>query len=342
MRAAVIGCGFFARNHLHAWREVEGVELAAVCDLDPERARAAADGFGVPGCFTDAAMMIREAKPDFVDIAAPPAAHRPLVELAAREGVHVICQKPMALSLEDARAMVATCEAAGVRFMVHENFRWQRPMRVLREAARRIGDPFFARVYWRSAFDVFRDQPYLATDERFILADLGVHLLDLARFFMGEAETVYCRTQSVNPAVRGEDLATVTLGMKSGATCLVEMSYASRLPEEHFPQTLVDLESLAGSISLGADFRIQVVDSEGVEFLDATPATLGWDTPLVRHIQESVLRIQQHWVDCLREGREPETSGADNLKTLELVFASYDSAGKNEAVRLDAGTLSGE
>jgi predicted dehydrogenase len=334
LAGGLIGCGWFARNHLHAWREVAGARIAAVCDQDEARARAYAEEFGVPRCYTGAEEMLRGEELDFVDLVTQPGTHRPLVELAARHGVHVICQKPMAPSLEDARAMVTSCRDAGVRFMVHENFRWQTPMRTLKGAAGALGRLFFGRVYWRTAFDVFTNQPYLASDPRFIISDMGVHLLDLARFFLGEAEQLYCQTLRVNPGIRGEDVATVLLRMASGATGLVEMSYASLLEEELFPQTLIDLEGEHGSAKLGADFRITVVTEAGVTHRDAAPGSLSWGVSLIRHIQESVLRIEQHWADCLRQGREPETSGEDNLKTLELVYGAYESADTGSVFRV--------
>jgi D-apiose dehydrogenase len=336
LRGGLVGCGFFGRNHLHAWNEVSGARIAAVCDMDRDRAQAYAGEFGIEGVFADAEEMLRDGGLDFVDIVAQPPSHRPLVEVAARHGVPAICQKPLAPTLEDARAMVAACRDAGIRFMVHENFRWQTPMRVLKEAAAEIGEPFFGRVYWRTAFDVYTDQPYLAEDPRFIIMDMGVHLLDLARFFLGEAEALYCRTHRVNPRVRGEDVATVMLRMRSGATGLVEMSYASKLEEELFPQTLIDLEGSHGTSRLGRDFRVTTVTEAGVTHRDAAPRHLPWSNPLIAHIQESVAAIQQHWTDCLREDREPETSGEDNLRTLELVFGAYESAETGRLVEIES------
>jgi predicted dehydrogenase len=326
LRGGVIGCGFFARNHLNAWRDVDGAGITAVCDSDLARAEAYAAEFGIPMVYQDPRAMLRSGGLDFVDVVTRADTHRELVELAASYRTDVICQKPLAPDLRDARAMVAACRAAGVLLMVHENFRWQTPIRALREAASELGPLFFGRIYWRSAFDVYRDQPYLADDERFILADMGVHMLDLARFFLGEAERVYCQTQRINARIRGEDVATVMLRMQSGATCLGELSYASRVPDDPFPQTLIDLEGPLGTASLGRDFRITVVTEEGSRELTAGPGPLPWGNPFVQHIQESVVRIQQHWVDCVREGREPETSGEDNLRTLALVEAAYRSA----------------
>ena len=326
LRGGVIGCGFFARNHLHAWHEIEGIEIAAVCDVDAERANAFARAFGVRAAYRDAEQMLRREALDFVDIVTQPAAHRALVERAAGHRTHVICQKPLADSLDDARAMVEACRAAGVRFMVHESFRWQRPMRALKEAAADLGDLFFARITFRTAYDIYTVQPYLAEDSRFIIADVGVHLLDLARFFLGEAEQLYCRTRRINPTIKGEDAATLLLEMRGGATCVVELSYHSKLEEDLFPQTLVHLEGTRGSAVLGPHYQLTVTGEGGVSRRSVAPAMHAWSAPPGYAVQDSVPAIQRHWAECLREGREPETSGADNLRTLEMVFGAYASA----------------
>ena len=117
-RAAVIGCGFFAQNHLHAWRDLaaEGlVELVALCDLDPAKAAAAARAFGVPRHYADAAAMLAAERPDFVDIVTTMPSHRRLVELAAAERVPAIVQKPFAPTIGDCRAMVTACAEPACR-----------------------------------------------------------------------------------------------------------------------------------------------------------------------------------------------------------------------------------
>lgn len=334
LRGAVIGCGFFAANHLHAWGEVTGARCVAVCDLDAHRAAAAAQQVQGARAYTDVPTLLREERPDFVDVVTQPGAHRAVVELAAAAGVHVICQKPLAPALPEARAMVEACRAADVRLMVHENFRWQSPLRAVAIAAREVGPLCYGRISFRSAFDVYRDQPYLADDPRFILADLGVHLLDLARFFLGEVEQLYCVIQRVNPRIRGEDTATVLLRMRSGAACVVDMSYGTRPEIDCFPQTLVQLEGPGGSVSMGPHYRLGKRVGPVVEHTEIPPRRYSWSRPPAEAIQESVVAIQQHWVDCLRGGSEPETSGEDNLRTLALVEAAYESAAAGRAVAL--------
>ncbi len=335
LRGGLIGCGFFAQNHLHAWRDISDVELAAVCDLNPARAQAAAAGFGVPAAYTDAAEMFARERLDFVDVATTMPSHRPLVELAARHGVACVVQKPFAPSWADCVAMVRACRDAGVALMVHENFRFQAPMLAARRvvASGAIGAPQFGRVSFRTGYDVFANQPYLAREERLIVLDLGIHVLDLARVFFGEVATLYRQTQTIRPGLRGEDMATMLLRHDSGAVSIVDCSYSSRIDPDPFPQTLLHLEGARGSLRLLEGLRM-VVSSDGVTTQhDVSSPLLPW-TSLPWHVaQESVLNTQRHWIDCLRAGGAPQTSGEDNLRTYALVDAAYRSAAEGSAMR---------
>lgn len=326
LNGALIGCGFFAQNQMHGWAGIEGVRIVAVCDRDPARREETATRF-CARAYADAAAMLAAERLDFVDIATTVGSHRPLVELAARAGLHVICQKPFAETMEDARAMVQAVAETGKLLMVHENFRWQSAVRAaitaIREGA--IGTPFFGRVTFRSGHDVYSDQPYLATDERFIVQDLGIHILDIARALFGDVATISATTRRINPKIRGEDVATMLLDHESGATSVVDCSYATRRTPETFPETLLEIDGDLGTLRLDAGYRL-VIQREGEVVRDVAPPLLPWASRPWHNIQESVQIIQQHFVDCLRAGVQPETSGQDNLKTLALVEAAYASA----------------
>lgn len=336
LRAGLIGCGFFAGNHLNAWRDLgEEVELAAVCDLDREKARAAAEAFGVPAAYADAGEMLSSERLDFVDIVTTMPSHRPLVLLAASRGLPVIVQKPFAPTWAECVAMCEACEAAGVPLMVHENFRFQSPMlevrRVLESGA--LGEPTWARITWRTNYDVYAGQPYLARERRFILLDLGIHVLDLARVLMGEVERVYCETQSVRPGIAGEDMATITLKHASGAVSLVDCTYEARRDPDPFPETLLEVEGRRGSLVLSPGLELKVTSDGQTTTRSLRTPTLPWTAEPWHVAQESVLNTQRHWVECLRAGRDPETSGRDNLKTYALAEAAYESASTHAAVR---------
>lgn len=331
---ALIGCGFFARNQLHAWAGIKGARVVAICDRDPQKLAQAGDDFGIARRYSDAGQMFAEGGFDLVDIATTVASHRPLVEMAAGAGVHVICQKPFALNLDDARAMVAAVRATGKLLVVHENFRWQSAVRAatlaLRDGA--IGTPFFGRVSFRSGYDVFSGQPYLATGERFIIEDLGIHILDIARALFGDVARITATTRRINPAIKGEDVATMLLEHAGGVTSVVDCSYATRRTPETFPETLLEIDGDQGTLRLDAGYRLTVQRDGASQTRDVSPPLLDWAERPWHNIQESVAILQQDVIDALHQGRTPETSGEDNLKTFALVEAAYASAASGLSV----------
>ncbi len=336
LHMGVIGCGFYAQNHLNAWRDLGAeVELAAVCDVDPAKANAAAAKFGVAKTYSDARQMLETEKLDFVDIVTTMPTHHQLVLLAASLKTPAIVQKPFAPTWAECIEMVEACEKAGLPLMVHENFRWQAPMieakRLLSAGA--IGEVTWGRVNWRTAYDIYAGQPYLAKETRFILLDIGVHSLDLARLLMGEAERVYCETQNLKPGIAGEDAATCTLRHRSGAVSVVDFSYAARRDPDPFPESLLEIEGRRGSLIVtpGLDLTLHA-DGKTTKRSVRTPLR-PWTSEPWHVSQESVLNIQRHWVECFKAGREPDTSGRDNLKTYALVEAAYESAASHQAVR---------
>jgi predicted dehydrogenase len=332
----LIGAGFWARYQLAGWREA-GAECVAVYNRTRGKAETLASEFGIPAVFDHVDTMLRQSRPDFADIVTGVETHRKYVELAAAHRLPVVCQKPMAETLADARAMQAACESAGVPLLINENWRWQRPLRELKAVLDSgvIGRVFRARIDMISGFPVFQNQPALAELEQFILTDLGSHTLDAARFLFGEAESLYCRTARVHAHIAGEDVATVVLGMQNGATVLVEMAYAgNHLERERFPETFVFVEGAQGSAEIGPDYWIRVTTASGTHIRRCPPPRYPWTDPAYQVVHSSIVPCQRHLLAVLRGEETPETSGAQNLRTMELVFASYDSAAAGQAVRI--------
>ncbi|NAZ35752.1 Gfo/Idh/MocA family protein [Rubellimicrobium sp. CFH 75288] len=337
-RGSLIGAGFFARNHLEAWRDLapQGVRLEGICDRDTARAEEAAQRFGSRP-FASAEAMLEAIRPDFVDIATTPPSHRPLVELCAPHVRLVICQKPLAEGIEDARAMVAACEAAGAVLLVHENFRWQKPFRRMIELLESgtIGRARFLRLTFRHGFDIYAGQPYLRTTPRLAIMDVGVHLFDLARRLMGEAAAVSCETRRLNPGVAGEDAFCALVAHADGGVSVTEVSFSSRYHPDPFPQTLALLEGDAGTIELRADYRLVVHDGTGRREENVEPAVPRWGARPWHAVQDSVLAFQRHALAVLDGTEAPQPSGADNLRTLALCLAAYESADGGRRVTLD-------
>lgn len=337
-RVAVVGCGFFAQNHLNAWRDLaaKGVELTAVCDVDPAKAKAAAAAFGVPRWYEDIDRMLDSETVDLIDIVTRVETHPTLVERCIARRLPTIVQKPFGPDLAACKAMTEAAHAAGVFLAVHENFRFQLPMRRIADLLRDgvIGAPSWARISFRTGYDIYKGQPYLMREERFVIMDLGVHVADLARAFLGEVEHLSVETQRRNPDVRAEDTATMLLRHRSGAVSVVECTYGCRRLPDVFPESRIEIEGPEGAILLKAGSMLEVTSNGRMVSYDVDPPVLDWAERPWHVIQESVLATCAHILDALRTGRAPATSAADNLRTFELCEAAYEAAAARRAVRI--------
>ncbi|NBE08941.1 Gfo/Idh/MocA family protein [Paragemmobacter ruber] len=335
-RGVLIGCGFFARNHMAAWADIADVDIVAVIDRDPARAEAYARDFGIPRWGSDAEALLAEVRPVFVDIATTVASHRALVELAARHARLVICQKPFAETLEDATAMVAACAAQGVQLAVHENFRWQRPIREVKALLDQgaIGTPRWLRLSFRHGYDIYANQPYLAEVRDLALTDIGLHLFDMVRHLMGDAVRLSCEVQRRNPQVAGFDAFHAVLRHGSGAVSSVECSFHSQRSPDPFPQSLLVVEGDSGTIEVTEGFRLRLHRPGGVEERDVEPPCPVWGARPWHLIQESVAAFQAQLPAALSGGAEMEPSGAHNLQTLAMVIAAIRAGDTGETVTL--------
>jgi predicted dehydrogenase len=331
LQGALVGCGFFGAIQLDGWSRVEGARIVALCDANADRAADRAARYGVPACYTDLeALLAREAL-DFVDIATRPDSHRELARRAAERGLAVLCQKPLAPSMEEAVALVRDCERAGVRLMVNENWRWQpwyREMKRLVEAGR-VGRPHYFGFRHRGvdglASPPYPHQPYFAAMPRLLLFETAVHFIDTARFLLGEPERIYCRHRRVNPAIRGEDFVLCQLTMAGGALVSIDASRCA-VGEEGPVFGHAWLEGDGGQLALVADGTLRFTGPDG--------ATLPCDYsfPIEGYRGESCRATQQHFVEALRDGTPFETGGREYLRTFATVFAGYESAERDVVV----------
>jgi len=280
LRGAVLGCGHISPFHLRAWARIEGVEIVALANRTLEKAQARAREFGVPleHVYSDYRELVERERLDFVDIATAPHIHREQAESAARHGLPVLCQKPLAPSLEDARAMAAACAAAGVLLSVNENWRWRSWYRELKRLMLEgtIGRPRYARIARHrnetlprpdgSLPELFVEQPYTLELDRLILFEWGIHLIDVLRFLFGEVRSVFARVDKVSPLVRGEDRAVVVLDL-CGVTGVLDLSWATLDGEAaHSRLEHVTIEGDDGTLELlpGEEDLLQVRTRAGV------------------------------------------------------------------------------
>lgn len=327
LKGVMAGAGFFAAFQAEAWNRIGGAQITAIADLDRAKAEAFAERWNIPRVYTDVDEMLTGERPDFLDIVTGPDTHRPLTELAAQRGVQVICQKPLAPSPEDCAAMVEACERAGVRLLVHENWRWQPWYREARRVAGSgaLGAVFHVAFRMRNGDgrgpEPYTVQPYFRQMKRLLVFETLVHFLDTFRFLAGEIRSLFCQTARINPSIQGEDYAIIQLAFESGA------------------HGLIDANRISGPLPLDPAFgTLRMEGDRGM--LRMTPEGRLWFTtygrPEVEHAYaipgsgykgDSVLALQEHLVTCLRDGAPCESEGRDYLRTVAAVTACYQSAG---------------
>jgi len=334
LKGVMIGAGFFAGFQAEAWKRVAGVEISAVADSHPGRAEAFAKEFGIPRSYTDVAAMFRSEQATFADIVTRPDSHRELCALAARHCSAVICQKPMAATLADCQAMVEDCASRGVRLLIHENWRWQ-PW--YREAKRlttqgRLGRVFHLGFRMRTGDGrgtaPYIVQPYFREMPRLLLYETVVHFLDTFRFFAGDLEWVFCQTDRINGAIRGEDYALLQVSFANGAKGLIDANRISGPwpPEVAFGEFRIEGEQ--GMIRIAADGTLFLTEYGKAEVV------YPMKNPTEGYKGDSVRALQQHLAGCLWSGEAAESESADYLKTVRAVEACYRSAESGLPVRV--------
>jgi predicted dehydrogenase len=293
--------------------------------------------FGIPHTYDDAEEMIKNEELDFIDIITDVDTHSKFVELAAKNRKHVICQKPMAPSFAIAKKMMQVTRDSGVKFYVHENYRWQPQIRRMKQILDSgvIGKPFRCNSLWNTAFPLFETQPFLATLKQFALTDQGSHQFDVLRYLFGEAETIFTQIQTINPTIKGEDVATSMLRMRNGMVCIQQISFSSPLEKEVFPQVLLIVECDKGSVRLDPGYNFAITSGNKTTYENMTMQKYSWQTERLEPEPPSIVACNNDILQDLLENRKAETTGEDNFETVRLVWAAYESAssGKNVIIK---------
>lgn len=340
LRGVGIGAGYFSHFQYEAWSRIPQVDMVAVADLDEEKARAAAEQFGIPRTYTDYREMLEREQPDFVDIITPPDSHLELCTYAAQHGVHVICQKPLAPTYEEAQQIIRNVEGAGVRFMVHENWRWQPWYREVKRLYSEdvLGELFSISFCMRTGDgwgeEAYLDrQPYFREYPRLFVFETGVHFIDTFRYLLGEVQTVYARLHRLNAVIAGEDSGQIVFGFENGTTAVLDANRYNELDTDASPRYTfgtMRVDASKASLSLHPDgrMRIKLLGQPGYDHkYTHIDRGLGGD---------SCYHLQKHFVDGFLKGAPFESGGEDYLKTLRVVEACYESAALDQVVRLEA------
>jgi predicted dehydrogenase len=336
LTVAIIGCGRFSRHHQEAWARVGRARVVALVDSDLARAQAAAAAFPGAAAFGDAEAMLAAVRPDVIDIVTSLEAHAALVAAAARHGVDAICQKPLAPTYATAEAMVRGAEAAAIRLMVHENFRFRPWFAEARRlvAAGALGAPvqlgFRLRTGDGAGSEPYPDQPAFRTMPRLLLQETGIHFVDVFRMLFGEVAAVTARIRRLNPAVAGEDTALVVFEFETGAWGLFDGNRTLDHPAEDPRLTLgtMRVEGADATLRLDGAGRLFLRPRGGAEVAHR------YACPARGYRGDSVGAQIAHIVAHLLDGAPLVNSGRDYLRNVAIVEACYRSATEGRRIAL--------
>jgi predicted dehydrogenase len=314
---AIVGCGFISAQHAWAIEETKGAELRVACDIDASRAQALA-GAHDAAATTDLNAVLRRDDVDVVDILTLPALHAEMAVKAARAGKHVLVEKPIATTLEEADRMIEACREAGVKLAVIHQMRLSTINRRMKELldAGTVGEPFFIDVTYRT----FRPQAYFDRNERgtgrldgggaFITH--AIHDLDVILMYMGAVRSVMARKAVLGHVMAVEDMGMAMFDFESGAMGLLSTGTCVK---RHHDRT-VEIHGTDGTLS----HNEKVLQHYITRGQPITYEEMGLDAPGTLH------KIQvQDLVDAIHEDREPMISGEVGRQPLALVTAIYES-----------------
>jgi UDP-N-acetyl-2-amino-2-deoxyglucuronate dehydrogenase len=336
---ALVGCGRIAQRHadLLGQGQIEGATLTALCDEKPERARRFSEQYGVPA-YTDMDQLAAREDIDVISVLTPSGLHADHVVRLAKYRKHIVVEKPMALTLDDADAMISACDRAGIQLFVIKQNRFNVPVTKLREAleAGRFGKLVLGtvRVRWCRRQDYYDQDSWRGTWslDGGVLSNQASHHVDLLEWMMGPVESVFAKGMTALVDIEAEDTAVVVLKFQNGALGIIEATTAARP---------ADLE---GSISLLGERGTVEVGGFAVNQMKIwkfDPSLPGDDEIMARYSVNPPnvygfghQAYYEHVVRCILHGAPQLVDGLEGRKSLELISAIYEAIETGREIQL--------
>lgn len=327
-RVALVGCGRISKNHFDALRGVHGLHLSAVCDIVPERARAAGEQEGVP-YFTSYEQLLQQADCDVVSICTPSGLHSAQGALAARAGKQVITEKPMSITLGQADELVKACDDAGVFLFVVKQNRLNPPVQLLRRAIDkgRFGRIFIANttVRWQRPQEYYDAAPWRGTWEfdGGAIMNQASHYVDLIQWLVGPVESVMAKTATQARRIEAEDSGVAVLKFRSGALGVIEVNVLT------YPRNLegsITILGEKGSVKIGGTAVNRVEHWLFSDYDDDDKLVEGASTNPPNVYGFGHEGYYRNVLAVLRGEAQPQTDGRAGRKSLELILGIYESA----------------
>jgi UDP-N-acetyl-2-amino-2-deoxyglucuronate dehydrogenase len=325
---ALVGCGRISKNHIDAIAKIDGLRLVAVCDSAESRARAVGTELGI-SWFADYADMLEKGPSDIVTIATPSGLHSAQGVLAAKAGRHVITEKPMSITLDQADALVDACDAAGVKLFVVKQNRLNPSVQLLKRAVDkgRFGRLFLANttVRWNRPQEYYDAAPWRGTWEfdGGAFMNQASHYVDLIQWLLGPVESVVAKTATQARKIEAEDSGVAVLKFRSGALGVIEVNVLTHPRNWEGSITLIGEK---GTAKIGGTAVNKVEHWVFAEWDD--------DDKLIDSVGTNPSSVYgfghegyyRNVLAVLRGQAQPETDGRAGRKSLELILGIYESA----------------
>jgi len=349
LRIGMLGSRFAADFHADCYRRDPRVELVAVAGRDEKRLRAYAEKWKVPRTFTDYLELLKCKDIDVVALCTPNATHAQMVQDAAQAGKHVICEKPLATNLADAKAAVAACAKAKVKLFYAEDWCFAPALLRVEEAVREgaVGEVLYLKA---KECHNGTHSPYAKNKDSCgggCLIHLAIHPIGWALHFLGKEGKNPCvevigkanlggKDNYVHTENGGEDFALGIMKFKEGQHAFIEGNYITVGGMDD----KVEIYGSAGRIGVDLTFGspVSVYSRPGYSYaIEKADNTLGWTKPAVDEFYNlGYVKELQHFVDCILEDRQPHwgVSGAAGLECVRIVEAMYRSNVEGKTVAL--------
>ena len=337
---ALVGCGRISRNHFEALARIEGLTLSAVCDVVPERARAAGEQWGVPW-FASYDEMLEKAASDAVAICTPSGLHPQHGIAAARAGKHVISEKPMAITLSAADDLVQACDAAGVHLFVVKQNRLNPPVQLVKRA---IDRGRFGRIYmanctvrWTRPQEYYDQAPWRGTWEfdGGAFMNQASHYVDLVQWLVGPVDAVMARTATLARRIEAEDSGVALFRFRNGALGAMEVTMLT------YPRNLegsITILGEKGSVKIGGTAVNRVEQWLFSDYDDDDKLVEGASTNPPNVYGFGHEAYYRNVLAVLRGEARADTDGRAGRKSLELILGIYESARTGREVPLPLQT----
>jgi myo-inositol 2-dehydrogenase / D-chiro-inositol 1-dehydrogenase len=341
IKIAILGAGFISEIHCESYhRFVPDAEVVAVYTRNAEKAQSFAQKHGISQWYNDLDAIIQSSGADVIDICLPNFLHADATLKAAAAGKHIIIEKPLAVTLEEADAMISACKKAGVKLMYAEELcfapKYERVRQMVNEGA--IGEIYMLKQSEKHSgphSDWFYDINLAGGG---VLMDMGCHGIAWFRWMLknARAKSVYATMSTVfhKQRTKAEDNSVVIIEFENGVTGLVENSWAKHGGMDDRSEVYGTGGVVYADLFMGNAAIAYSKNGYGYA-MEKADTTVGWTFTIFEEaFNQGYPQELKHFIDCVQHNKEPLVTGEDGRAVLEIIYAAYASAAQGRKISL--------